>query len=556
MKCICLFAAIVSGALAQTAVKPPEGSIEGQIFNAGTGTPLKKATVHLTGTQPQNGSQSNVVGPNGGRGTPPRQFTRETDEQGRFQFTNLDPLRYTVSATRTGFLQQSYGAKRAGWGGGTPIFLTQNQHVKDIVIRMTPQGVITGRVLDEDGDPLPNVNVKVMRLRYISGKKQWSQSGNAQTSDIGEYRIPELQPGKYLVGTQARPPMPAADVPPDKPETIYAATYYPRGLDENSAAPIDVGPGGEMRGIDIHMVKVPAVRVRGTIANATDGGRGRGGVQVGLSPRDGGAANGMRGALRMSDNSFEIRGVQPGSYLLWAKSGAAGSEMFTSQPLDVGATPVNSLVLTLAPAMEIPVQITVAERDAQVDLKTVMVRMRSVMPVSMAGAAPMARMEDGGRFTLRGVTPLRYVVSIDGLPDGCYVQSMRYGGQEVASAGTEFTVRAPLEVVISASAGKIAGTVTDKDGRPMIGAIVVLLPPDAAVQPQEASSDDNGAFTFNRLKPGRYKVLAWEDMEPGAYQDPEFRKLYESRAAEVNVGPRDQQTAQLRAIMVEEMAGK
>src|SRR5581483_7331520 len=118
---------------------------------------------------------------------------------------------------------------------------------------------------DEDGDPVPNVPIKLMRLVYSEGRKQWMVRGGAATSDIGEYRLPDLEPGRYLVGVSSRV-LPQTTESGDKPELIYAATYYPRSLDEQSATPIEVGAGGEIRGIDIRMVKVPAVRVRGTVS--------------------------------------------------------------------------------------------------------------------------------------------------------------------------------------------------------------------------------------------------------------------------------------------------
>ena len=545
MKCVCLLAAGLSAVFAQTTAAPATGSIEGQIVNANTGAPLKKATVRLSGLPPQNQQPAN------GPGIPPRVMARDTDEQGRYKFTGLDAGRYMLSVTRTGFLMQSYGSRRPGYGG-TPILLGENQQATAIDLRLTPQAVITGHVVDEDGDPMPNIPIKLMRLVYVSGTRQWQQRGGTATSDIGEYRLAELEPGRYLVGTQSRLPMATTEAP-DKPEMVYVATYYPRSTDENSASPIDVGPGGEIRAIDIHMVKAPAVRVRGTIAGGAEpGGRGRGAVQVGLVPRDGGAASVLHGVARPNDSTFEIRGVQPGSYLLWARAGNVPAEMFTSQPLDVSSNTIGGLVLTLAPAQDVPVKISVAESDAQVDLSKTTIRLRPLVP-GLGGAAPMARMENG-QFTLRGVTALRYAVSIGGMPQGCYLQSLRYGGQEVTPAGAEFNSRTPLEVVLSSQAGQISGSVTDKNGRPVLRAIVVLIPEDAAVSElQSGNTDDNGAFTFDRLRPGRYKVLAWEDMEPGAYQDPEFRKLYESRAAEISVGPHDQQTAQIRVIAVEEM---
>src|SRR5579883_1598005 len=217
MKWICILAAGLSGALAQTAPPPPAGSIEGQIVSAATGAPLKKAAVRLVGNFPQFQSA------NGGRGLPPVSMARTTDDQGRYKFTGLQAGRYTISASRTGFLQQGYGSRRSGFGG-TPIFLGDNQQARGIDLNMTPQAVITGRVLDEDGDPLPNFSVRLMKQVWASGgTKQWQQRNAAQSSDIGEYRLADLEPGHYLVATMAPWPPPTTP-PPPKPEKIQQHT--------------------------------------------------------------------------------------------------------------------------------------------------------------------------------------------------------------------------------------------------------------------------------------------------------------------------------------------
>src|SRR5215472_343498 len=117
-----------------------------------------------------------------------------------------------------------------------------------MVFKLSPQSVIVGRILDEDGEPMANIQVHVLKYAYRGGKKQWVQAGNANASDIGEYRIPNLEPGRYLVTTAARLPgganflMQSTEPLPDAPEFNYAPTYYPSTPDESSAAPVDVGP--------------------------------------------------------------------------------------------------------------------------------------------------------------------------------------------------------------------------------------------------------------------------------------------------------------------------
>src|SRR5207244_297844 len=92
--------------------------------------------------------------------------TVDTDEQGRFSFTGLEGGKYRLAADRQGFLHQSYGERKFS-GGGTPILVGDGQSVKNILFRMNPQAVITGKVLDEDGEPMANVQVRAMRYTYF-----------------------------------------------------------------------------------------------------------------------------------------------------------------------------------------------------------------------------------------------------------------------------------------------------------------------------------------------------------------------------------------------------
>src|SRR5207302_7865487 len=170
------------------------------------------------------------------------------------------------------------------------------QTVKAINFKLAPQGVITGKVLDEDGEPVANVQVRAQRSISRGGKKQWNVMANTNTSDIGEYRLPELQPGRYVVVTSPRNSngmnmgnTPSMEPLPSTPEMTYAATFYPSTPDSSTAMPIDVGEGGEVRNIDIRLVKTRVFRVRGKVVGALQGPNGgRGVIPITLTPRDGG----------------------------------------------------------------------------------------------------------------------------------------------------------------------------------------------------------------------------------------------------------------------------
>jgi len=511
---------------AQTA--PPQGSIEGLVVNASTGAPLRKVSLHLF---PDTGES----------------IDQDTDPQGGFQFTALPPGSYRLQAQRAGFVPLVYGA-RSALVAGTPIVLSPDQHVTDLRLRLIPQGVITGRVLDEDGDPVADTPIWLFKMAYRGGRKQWTLwPGGGVTSDTGEFRAANLEAGQYLVGVLPRAPGPRPSPNlPRKPEMISAATYYPNALTEQSAAPIDISPGSEVRGIDIHVMRVPSYRIRGTVSGTSAA---KGTTRITLYSRENNFQP-MNGAtLQPPDNQFELRGVPPGDYVLFAQSGGGPAELFASQPVAVTSGHLIGFTLALSPGIDIPGQVSVAEPEVPVNLKNIQVALES-QPLFLAAIRAAPRTDAEGRFTFKNFPPARYTVNVENLPDGCFVQKVKIGGQEVGRDGVEISSAAPFEVVLSSTAAAIAGLVTDKDGQPLALATVVLLPSDSG-RAISATADRSGNFTVGRLRPGTYKLLAWEDVEPGAWDDPEIRKRYDSQAAEIQLGPRERRTTQLHAIQAE-----
>jgi protocatechuate 3,4-dioxygenase beta subunit len=525
------------------------GVITGQILNQATGAPLKKAGVRLFGSRTQPGVM-------------PTNSSRETDDQGRFSFTNLPPGKYQLSATRQGFLNASYGARKFS-GNGTPINLGQDQQMKDLIIKLSPQSVIVGKVLDEDGEPVANVQVRVLKYQYRGGKKQWTNANNvANTSDIGEYRIPNLMPGRYIASASPRGGMnnqgmnamqtPSLEPLPDKPEMAYATTYYPSSGQQSAAVPVDVGPGAEVRGIDIRPIKARVFRIRGKVVlpeGAPGGGRAQ--PTVMLSARDGFDLQGP-GHVSMSrppDYRFEISDVRPGSYNITANMGNGGQQLVASQPVEVGANHVDGLILTMSAGADVQGLVKVEDATSPIDLGNVSVNLR---PTGMNfGRVPRGKVADS-RFMLNGVAAVPYAIIPGGLPDNCYVKSIRYGGREVPEAGIDMSAGGTLEITLSATAAAVDGVVMDKNNKPVAGAVVALIPKDGT-PPMGRSADENGIISFKGLKPGEYNLIAWEDLEQGAYMDPDFVKPFESKAKTVKLDASAHEAVQLKAIPVEEM---
>jgi uncharacterized protein (DUF2141 family) len=522
-----LLAGFVSACTLAAQPNPGAGSIEGHVFNSLTSAPVRKATVTLT--------------------TPQIRLVAETDADARFQFTGLPPGTYKISASHSGFLNRP--ARR-------PVRLGQDDHITDAEIRLPPQGVITGRVLDEDGDPVGGARVMLIKQVYRDGRKQWDRL-NAITlaNDAVEYRFPNLTPGRYLVEAETQRPMVDnrygdRDLP-DKPKMVYVPAYYPNAPSQQAALPVEVGVGAEVRGIDVHLFKLalpPLFHVSGKVTGMPPDSQVI--IAVNLVPA-GGAAFGGSTLARPPDYAFDLS-LRPGQYTIFAHVYSGGPEAFATGTVTV-ARNVTNLVVTMSPPPDVTGRISLAESRSHVNLQGVRVTLGCPGPL---GSSADVRSDTAGKLVFpKPISPGHCAIAVDvrSIPDGCFVQEVKLGGQDVSTNDLEILTSTQLEIVLSNKAGKVTGSVLDGDGKPFPNSSVTLIPQDGNSRPVRQSVDDDGAFKFTALRPGKYKLFAWEEVDDGVWQDPEFQKQYENRATEITVGPSETQSTQPRVIAADEM---
>lgn len=526
------------------------GSIEGQVVDARTGTPLKRAMVRLVGGIDQAAGTPGVflAGRGGAR---PLMMNQETGEQGRYMFSNLAPGKYRITVERQGFLRQTWGARKYS-GGSTPVAVGEGQAVKSIDFRLAPQGVIVGTVLDEDGEPMANVQVRAERGYLRNGRRQWTTVVNGVTSDIGQYRLPELKPGRYVVVATPRvvymnqmAPGPV-ELLPDTIETLYTSTFYPSTADVATAVPVGVGEGGEVRDVDVRLVKARVFRVRGHVTGfpaPVAGGRG-GGVRVTLTPREGSASEGILiGQASTPDGAFEIRGVPAGQYVAYAQAQSGGQQYAAVADVDVLGSHVDGLSLQMTPGGDVAGTIKVVDSDSPPDLESVRVMLR---PARFGGMGAQGRPGDDLKFTLRNVAPVRYAVSVTGVPDGFYVKSTQYGGADIPEGGVSMTSGGALEITLSGAAARVDVVVTTAGQKVAPAAQIVVMKdgtPDAV-----RTTDENGMLSLRGLAPGSYRLIAWEDIDPDQLWDPEFLSKFSNEGKSVKLDASGHEALQLTAI--------
>ncbi|HEX5142160.1 MAG TPA: carboxypeptidase-like regulatory domain-containing protein, partial [Dehalococcoidia bacterium] len=129
--------------------------------------------------------------------TLPLSRTALTDDQGNFVFDRLPSGRFTLSASRNQFLQTNYGQRAPGRSGRT-IVLKEGQHLS-LNVPLIRNGVISGVVLGEDGEPMAQASVRALQSVMSQGVRTLQTTGGATTDDRGMYRLTNLQPGDFIV---------------------------------------------------------------------------------------------------------------------------------------------------------------------------------------------------------------------------------------------------------------------------------------------------------------------------------------------------------------------
>ena len=190
--------------------------------------PLKKAAVVVNRTDVQ---------PN--LNTPPPSYSTTTDATGKFAMKDIEPGKYRMMVTRNGFVSMTYGARGPN-RPGTTLTLERAQKMKDVNFRLTPHAVVAGRIVDEDGEPIPFVSVQLVRFQVRQGRQQLNMAGGSgTTNDLGEYRVFGVAPGKYYLratGQRSGSPFGVLDrTANSQPEEDYVPTYYPGTIDTANA---------------------------------------------------------------------------------------------------------------------------------------------------------------------------------------------------------------------------------------------------------------------------------------------------------------------------------
>lgn len=221
------------------------GIIQGRVMSA-TGAPIRGAEIRA---RESSGRENRLA---------------TTNEHGEFELRDLIPGTWTLSASKSGFISQQYGQKRAFSAPESLQVGTRQRLQADFTLDRA--GAISGRVFDEFGDPVAGARVQVLRSRMTSGRRTLTPTGvGDQTDDTGAFRLYALPPGDYYIGATLNA---AADDAPPVRLTLGVQTYYPGTPSVAEARRIRLGAGEEQANLLFALSPVRAVRVSGTVLSS------------------------------------------------------------------------------------------------------------------------------------------------------------------------------------------------------------------------------------------------------------------------------------------------
>jgi protocatechuate 3,4-dioxygenase beta subunit len=528
-------AALVMSIASAAAQTPPpalaSGVIRGRVVTS-DGRPMKQVIVRAMG--------STVRMQRGGL----------TDGEGRFELKDLAGDTYTITVNRAGYFPID-GARRAT--AGKRVGLRDGEVLERVDVVIARGSSITGRVADEDGEPIEGAAVHALQLRFANGRRQVMEVGRLRTTnDLGQFRIYGLPPGQYL--TSVVPPDTGANRLPG-----YQITYYPGSPAVADAQLVAVEIGHDTQNVDVRLSPGRAARISGTVM----GGDSRpltGAVVLANSQRSGGPSVPPRQVILRSDGTFEIASVGPGEYVLqaWVFS-SEPQGLFASQLVTVGDEDVKGVALPLSAGSNVAGRITVEGDAAGVRPSTFFL---ATIPADF-DATPLvgntgyrATIRDDWSFETKGLFgPMRFRL-VDP-PAGWMIRSVRSGGGDVTDTPMMFgrpnQSLDDVEIVVTNRASSIAGTVSDAKSQPVADSVVIAFSTDRDRWYRESRflkytlAEPDGSFTVRGLPAGDYVVAAVDWMQPspgfGEWQDPEVLEALARRASRVTLA--DSQRAHL-----------
>ena len=469
----------LAAAVASLAQQPPDPvSLSGTVVNTVTAAPIRYAKVVLV----------------------PAGIETQTDAAGAFRFPNVPPGDYFVMASKPGFAPAE----------GHEVSLKSSRENDEL--RLTPLSAIRGRITDGGGEPVEHVTVLAMQSTVETGHRRNQVVSSVETNDRGEYRIPLLRAGAYLVkasGQFSQQHYYGGNAAPLATHEGFAPLYFGGSRDAAGAAPVQVQPGADARA-DFSLTMQAGHSIRGRITNLKL--HSTADLQLSSGDEDLGV---NRSSLDLGTGQFEIQGVLDGAYRLRAyQVSNVDGLLFAEQEVVLNGHDVEGITLALAIPPTLKGKLRVegrADMSARVFSGTLIARDDFLTLLTGQNQLVVSTVADG-KFEIHSVFPGKYWTDFKA-GNGLYVSSAHAGNTDILATQelvTSAGMAPELDIVLRADGGSVSGTIAPV----AIGGatVAVLLVAESCSRPARTlyAFNDN-SFFFGDIAPGNYRLHAWKE---------------------------------------------
>jgi hypothetical protein len=546
--------------MAQTPANPAAAavsSISGVVKDAESGQPLPDYTLSTYLNASWSGEMLVTT-------SSTKTVSATTDPSGRYKLSGLPPGEYRIQAN----------GPRGISGILTRSVALAGQDLEGIDFKIAVNGVIAGKVVDENKEPMPDMTVFLVSKEYFLGSAGTFLKDAARTNDRGEFAMTRVLAGQpyYLLvekRTQMLPARSEAPLNPSLRKRAAVRTWYPNSTSADGASPITLRSGERREGVRIEVKKSQSYCVEGILMAQG----GPAGLYFSIEARkpSSGPSNGMGmysvppGGQSGPGGDFRICDLYPGSYRLSATQRSSGSNAappaFGVMDITIADRDIQNLRVAASPGS--PLEGEVVWDGAAPETQTkpaVSISLGPLFRASFSGERTSARVDIPGPFSLPGVFPDDYSARARVSGPGLYVKDIIYGGRSVLyeplRVGSAMQ-GSGLRVVVARDGAKLSVQAKNKDGNPAQNVRVVILPAEtsseAALAARMVNGQTNqlGRYDSITLPPGKYYAGAIEDAVE--YTPEAIGKLWRSRTKfkEVDLPPSGSAQMNLELVKVE-----
>jgi protocatechuate 3,4-dioxygenase beta subunit len=540
-------------------------ALSGVVIESGTNKPLPRVSLELRPYTQTPPAVTSPVAPVAGA-----RYPGMTNENGQFTFRNIPPGQYSLTASRNGYVHADYG-QRGPNGKSLTLTVTAGQTQNGIQLVMSKAAAISGHVFDSKGQPYPYMQIHARRVTYTDAQRTLTILSSTYTDDLGAYRLYGLPPGQYVLSAEGEtpnqgilptaaavaPPLPGSVVvqgiggsmaytadpanqrkPAFRQTNLGSPVYFRAAANDLEAWPIDLREGDDLQSMDITYVPVPRANI--SFSNSSISGlTGLATVAIIITP----GPTVLRAAVQANTPMARLTAqLAPGPYVaVMTVNALTGLTAFDVSP---SSSPTVSIALNPRIPLEGRIMVDGPPNGPEPDFSRIQLRLRK-SPALIGLVDTVVSPTASGSFSTTVPVDGDYSIQLS-FPDGMrdlYLKSetvVRVSGQAPGD----------LRIVLAPRGGQLDGAVMDATRAPMSNVTALLVPEQRQRTDlfRSATTDSSGRFRFEGIVPGRYLLLAWEDVEQDVWFNPAFLRAFEDRGKTVVISEGSRETVDATAI--------